>query len=273
MSDANTEYLNYRIPVPNEFSEVFSHFYFAENISGQSITKTLLPSYQTILIFSFGPNAFIHSVENEKIEVDKCIVLGPIKKGFDYSLPPGTKILVANFKDDAFYRFFGSANVAENLPLDPNSLLDENCFTVLRDCISQLNDPLEQVNYILTFCKPYLKERNAIAEQLVELKDSTYNPIKKVADTENQSERSIQLSHKKHLGYSAKEITRYQRFLKAIRMIQNVATKATKDDWFEIIVECGYYDQSQLINDFKHYVNLSPTKYLKLQQEICNPVS
>lgn len=267
------EYINYRIPVTDEFSEVFSHFYFAENISQQSITKTLLPSYQTILIFNLGANAFIHSAENDKIEVDKCIVLGPIKKAFDYSLSPGTRILVANFKDDAFYRFFGSANVAENLPIDPNSLLDENCFTVLRNCISQLSDPLDQVNYILKFCKPYLKKRNVIAEQLVYLKDSPFNPIKKVADAENQSERTIQLNHKKHLGYSAKEITRYQRFLKAIEMIQNIATKATKDNWFEIIDECGYYDQSQLINDFKYYINLSPTKYLKLQRSICNPVS
>lgn len=273
MSNPNKEYLNFRIPVPDEFNEVFSHFYFAENLSGQPIKKTLLPSYQTILIFSFGPNAFIHAFGNEKIAVDKCIVLGPIKKAFDYFLPPGNKILVANFKDDAFYRFFGSANIAENLPLDPNSLLDENCFTVLRDCIAPLNGPSEQVNYILRFCKPYLKDRNAITGQLVKLKDSAYNPIKKLAETENKSERSMQLRHKKHLGYSAKEITRYQRFLKAVEMIQNIAIKAKKNDWFEIIDACGYYDQSQLINDFKYYINLSPTKYLQLQQEICNPVS
>ena len=273
MSGANMEYLNYRIPVPGEFSKVFSHFYFAKNIAEQSITKTLLPSYQTIMIFSFGSKACIHSAENEKIEVDKCIVLGPIKRAFDYSLPSGSAILVANFKDDAFYRFFGSANVAENLPLDPNSLLDKNCFTVLRDCIAGLSEPLDQVNYILAFCRPYLKERNAITEQLVDLKGSAYSPIKKVADTGNQSERAIQLNHKKHLGYSAKEIARYQRFLKAIEMMQDIATKATKNDWFEIIDECGYYDQSQLINDFKYYINLSPTKYLKLQRDICNPVS
>lgn len=272
MSGANIKYVDYRIPVPEEFSEVFSHFYFAENLSGHSVTKKILPSYQTILVFSFGSNSVIHPFQDEKIKVDKCIVLGPIKKSFDYSLPANAKILVANFKNDAFYRFFGTVNVLENLPFNPNSLLDENCFTVLRDCISPLNDPWQQVNYILAFCKPYLKERNAIAEQLVELKDSKYNPIKKVADSEKQSERSIQLSHKKYFGYSAKEIIRYQRFLKAIEIIQNIAIKTTKNDWFEIINKCGYYDQSQLINDFKHYINLSPTKYIKLQQEICNPI-
>jgi len=48
---------------------------------------------------------------------------------------------------------------------------------------------------------------------------------------------------------------------------------ATKEDWFTIIDHLGYYDQSHLINDFKYYLNLSPTKYIKFQQDICDPVN
>ncbi len=267
------EYLNFRIPVPEEFSEVFSHFYFAENTSGQLIRKTLLPSYQTILIFNFGPSVIIHSDNDEAINIEDCVVLGPIKKAFDYSLPTGAKILVANFKDDAFYRFFGSANVAEHLPIDPDSLLDENCFKKLRDSIALLSNPEDQVNHILSICRPFLKERDAVAKQLVYFKDSVYNSVKKVAHAESLSERTIQINHKKHFGYSAKEVTRYQRFLKAVEMIEDIATKAKKEDWFTIIDQCDYYDQSQLINDFKHYINLTPTKYLKFQRYFCNPIS
>ncbi|MFZ0596955.1 MAG: AraC family transcriptional regulator [Flavobacterium sp.] len=32
--------------------------------------------------------------------------------------------------------------------------------------------------------------------------------------------------------------------------------------------QCGYYDQSQLIHDFKYYMNISPTKFLKFQNDI-----
>ncbi|HEY0298211.1 MAG TPA: AraC family transcriptional regulator [Arachidicoccus sp.] len=53
--------------------------------------------------------------------------------------------------------------------------------------------------------------------------------------------------------------------------MQSIASNAKKIDWFDIISECGYYDQSQLIHDFKHYINLSPVKYLSFQQDICNP--
>ncbi|WP_374163631.1 hypothetical protein [Arcticibacter sp. MXS-1] len=151
------ENLNGRIVVPDEFQEVFSHFYFAENRSSATITRTLMPSYQTIMIFSFGINAYIHQNSRDRIEVQKCIVLGPVRKAFEYSLPPTNRILVANFKDDAFYRFFGAAAIADHLPIDPDSLVEENCFTVLWHKLNELVNREDQVRYILDFSRPYLK--------------------------------------------------------------------------------------------------------------------
>jgi AraC-like DNA-binding protein len=270
MTKKEEEYNNFRIAVPTEYKDVFSHFYYAGNTSADTINKTLLPSFQTILIFNFGAKTILYSKQNTEIEIDKCLVIGPIKQAFNYSLPPKSEILVANFKDDAFYRFFGNASVAEHLPINPDDLLDENCFTALWTELNKMIDTNDRINYILEFCKPYLKQRSAIAEQLANFKIESLNPIKSIASQNHQTERNIQLNHKKNLGYTAKEIIRYQRFLKAIELLENIASKSVKTDWFEIISECGYYDQSQLIHDFKYYINLSPTKYLKFQQDICN---
>lgn len=111
-------YEDFRIAVPTDYENVFSHFYFAQNRTKQTITKTLLPSYQTMLIFSFGEKALLKSKNNRQ-----------------------------------------------------------------------------------------------------------------------------------------------------------VPSKMRKEDWFTIINYCGYHDQSHLIKDFKHYLNLSPTKYLSIQQDICNPTT
>lgn len=270
MTEEQEKYNTYRIGVPADFEEVFSHFYFAENKSGKTITKTLVPSYQAILIFSFGANILLRTRQNLQITLDKCLVLGPIKQAFEYSLPQNSEILVANFRDDAFYRFFGKASIAGNLPLSPDEMLDENCFTALWAELNKISDVTNRVNFILDFCKPYLSQRNIIIGQLTNFKGQSLNPIKSIASGNNQTERNIQINHKKHFGYSAKELNRYKRFLKAIELIQGIASKASKTDWFEIINKCGYYDQSQLIHDFKHYINLSPSKYLKFQQDICN---
>jgi hypothetical protein len=87
----NEKYRNFRISVPAEYEEIFTHFYFSENNSDETITKTLLPSFQTILIFDFGVKSILHSKNNNDIEIDRCIVLGPIKQSLEYSLPPNQK--------------------------------------------------------------------------------------------------------------------------------------------------------------------------------------
>ena len=81
------EYNEYRISVPHEFESVFTHFYFAENSSEASVTKTLLPTYQTILLFCFGENATMSTREKTIISIDKCVVFGPVRQAFEYTFP------------------------------------------------------------------------------------------------------------------------------------------------------------------------------------------
>ncbi|MDR6923310.1 AraC family transcriptional regulator [Chryseobacterium sp. 2987] len=263
-----------RIAVPEEFAGVFSHFYFVENPSSVlPVTKTLLPTYQTILLFCFGKSASMQIQEGDLITVDQCIIFGPVRQSFEYILPPGTSILAANFKDDAFFRFFGKIMTEKNRITHPDDLLEENCFTDLWHIISKIQSPEEQVQCILEFCKPYLPEQNATGFLLSSFENNALNPIKTIAGQTGQTERNIQRRQKEQFGYSQKEISRYNRFLKAIILIEACIKNQHQPEWFSIIEQCGYYDQSQLIHDFKHYLNLSPTQYLKFQQNICNPRS
>ncbi|UWX60697.1 helix-turn-helix domain-containing protein [Chryseobacterium oranimense] len=268
MQELHPEYRQLKIPVPKEFESIFTYFYYAENSSPDPVTKTLLPSYQTIMLFCFGENAFMTTQEKNTVEVNKCIVLGPVRQAFDYTLPSGTSILVANFKDDAFYRFFGKAIVTAN-GTHPNEILHDNCFTELWHQMSVFPSPEEKTNHVLEFCKPYLQNQDEIIHLLNHFKDPGLNPIKAIASQTNQSERTIQLKHKTQFGYSSKELIRYNRFLKAITIMEKELLHQRKIEWFNIIDECGYYDQSQLIRDFKHFINLSPSRYLKFQDDIC----
>lgn len=261
---------NYRIAVPSEFESVFSHFYFAENKTDTAITKTLLPSFQTILVFNFGAKGYLKSRNNTILEAEKCLILGPIKQAFDYTLEPNSEILVANFKEDAFYRFFGNALLTHSLPIHPDTLIAENCFANLWEELKIIPNNKQRVDFVLEFCRPYLREQNTITTLLADFKNESLNPIKAIASQTNKTERNIQLSQKKFFGYTIKEVTRYERFLKAVEQIQQNIQKGEKTDWLEIVDNCGYYDQSQLIHDFKYYINLSPTKFLKFQEDICS---
>lgn len=271
MEENEQGYINFSISVPEEFQNVFSHFYFASNTTDQPITKTLYPSFQTIMIFNFGTKAFLISRLDTKLTMDKCLLLGPIKQAFEYTLPVGSEILAANFKDDAFYRFFGNVPLSDHLPFNPDHLLDENCFTHLWHELEKVNDVTEKVTSVLEFCRAYLKPSESNFEPISNFGDenNVQNPVKAIARETNRSERSVQLDYKKFFRYSAKEVQRYNRFLEATELIQTMVTQDIKPDWFEIIGRCGYYDQSQLIHDFRHFINLTPKQYVKFQHDIC----
>ncbi|WP_165045587.1 helix-turn-helix domain-containing protein [Dysgonomonas sp. ZJ709] len=266
MGEDKQGYISSQITIPSEFEDVFTYFYVAENRSDQTVIKTLLPSFQTILIFSFGNTVNLKSKEDSTLAMDKCVVLGPIKRALDYSLSAGSAILVANFKEDAFYRFFGQV-ISLNLAINPDELIGENCFTHLWHSLNKIKSSKDRVDFILDFCRPYLKNREPAFVHFSDTpENNNISPIKAIAQATNKSERMVQLNHKKFYGYTAKEVTRYKRFLLAIELLQ---TKSSDVDWFEIINTCNYYDQSQLIHDFKYYIKLTPTQYLKFQHDIC----
>lgn len=260
-----TLYKSYRIAVPKEFEQVFSHFYIAENQGYEIITKNLLPSFQTILVFNFGATIKLTSYQGKTLYIEQYMVLGPIKKSFEYSIFPASKVLVVNFKDDAFYRFFGVVGLGDTLPVNPHNWPVTNFFSYLWEQLSMAQTDQEQITLILNFCKPYLKTRPASIELLANFENKSQNPIKSVAYHTQQSERTIQQQHKKYFGFTAKEKVRYARFLKTIQYLQN----NTCINWQDVIVEMGYYDQSQLIHDFQYYLHLSPKQYLLFQQDIC----
>ncbi len=256
-----------RVGAPKEFEAVFSHFYSSKNASDKDISKTLLPNFQIIMVFSFGSSVSFGTNHQGQISIEKCMVLGPIKQALTYKLPVGSEIFVAHFKDDAFYRFFGKIIISDQFPVHPDNLVSDNCFTNLWQL---MNGTLSsnRVALLLDFCRPYLKDIEAEFQKFIDFtnENSAVSPIKSIARDTHKSERTIQINHKKYLGYSAKEKGRYQRFIKVLQLLQNTPAKP---NWHDIIGICSYYDQSQLIHDFKHFTGLTPNQYLKFQQAIC----
>ncbi|MBT1706103.1 helix-turn-helix domain-containing protein [Chryseosolibacter indicus] len=271
INEANQYIRSERISVPDEFKDVFSHFYIAENHSLQAVQKTLLPSFQIMLVFNFGPPVIASSSVGNEIVIESCLVVGPIKKTINYTLPPHAELLVANFIGDSFYRFFTTAS-NEFLALHPDLLLGENCFSAVWQCMKDLPSVEQRLHFLLDFSRQYLRQKDDTVEKILsmEYNSSAYSVVKAVANETSLSERSVQLKYKKFLGYTAKEMARYQRFMKAIAFVQSKAVMSENIDWADVVERFGYYDQSQLIHDFQHFVNLSPKNYVALLKDICS---
>jgi AraC-like DNA-binding protein len=68
--------------------------------------------------------------------------------------------------------------------------------------------------------------------------------------------RFIQL-FAREVGMSPKLFCRVRRFQRTLALLQKNTA-----DWSQLVLECGYFDQSHFIRDFRNFSGLQPTQYL-----------
>jgi transcriptional regulator GlxA family with amidase domain len=73
------------------------------------------------------------------------------------------------------------------------------------------------------------------------------------------SRRRLVARFREEVGLPPKAAARMQRFEHA----RSVAGRADRPDWARIAVECGYYDQSHLINDFRAVTGQTPVTFFQ----------
>jgi AraC-like DNA-binding protein len=71
------------------------------------------------------------------------------------------------------------------------------------------------------------------------------------------SRRHLTRKFKERIGITPKQLCRNIRFKKVYRLIET----APDCNWADVALTCGYYDQSHLINEFKHFTGISPDAY------------
>ncbi len=73
---------------------------------------------------------------------------------------------------------------------------------------------------------------------------------------------------RKHVGITPKSYLKIMRFQKAVNEIE----AAPLIDWAGLSQECGFYDQSHFINDFKLFSGFTPQDYASKKTTYLNYV-
>jgi len=87
--------------------------------------------------------------------------------------------------------------------------------------------------------------------------------IRDVARDAGLSQRRFLQIFAREVGMPPKLFCRVLRFRRALETVRQTAAP----DWGRVAVDCGYYDQSHLIHDFRFFSNLSPTEYVRQWSE------
>ena len=248
-------------------------------------THTLWPTFQVTLFFNLGSGAveLWPAGPGGVVPVQRLVgagVLGPLKTAWQYRLSGGARVLVVNFTLAGFYRLFRVPVDRLGAGLtDPDDLPGQASFAALGGRLRALPGLPRLGQALAAFCRPYLRPAEAPqAELLARLPVLAHqphlDPARAIAAASQLSARAVQLRFRKYLGFSAKEVARFLRLRRVLASLAQRPAAAEKPDWFALLDQHGYYDQSHLIHDFTHFLHQSPsevTRQLLTDESLCLP--
>jgi len=87
--------------------------------------------------------------------------------------------------------------------------------------------------------------------------------VRAVAREAGLSQRRFIQVFAREVGVSPKLFCRIRRFRSVLDTVRHTAAPV----WGRVAVDCGYYDQSHLIHDFRFFANLCPTEFVRRRSD------
>lgn len=221
-------------------------------------------------INSFGSN-------NDSSYKDQAVVTGQISSFFDVFPQGKIRLITIVFKPFGAKPFFDfpifeiQNNIIPIKDINNKEWLDlENR---LGDCVDNKSIVSCLENNLLkkleknTLFNSYFSinnERIMLAINRIDDSKGTIN-IKDLSSLACLSDKQFNRIFADYVGMNPKNFLRIIRYQSVLLKLQNSNIKATKAvDFLDLVYDCGYYDQSHLINNFKEFTGYTPKEYIKL---------
>ncbi|MDD4529421.1 MAG: helix-turn-helix transcriptional regulator [Bacteroidales bacterium] len=221
-------------------------------------------------INSFGSN-------NDSSYKDQAVVTGQISSFFDVVPQGKIRLITIVFKPFGAKPFFDfpifeiQNNIIPIKDINNKEWLDlENR---LGDCVDNKsivscleNNLLKKLekNTLFNSYSSINNERIMLAINRIDDSKGTIN-IKGLSSLACLSDKQFNRIFADYVGMNPKNFLRIIRYQSFLLKLQNSNIKATKAvDFLDLVYDCGYYDQSHLINNFKEFTGYTPKEYIKL---------
>ncbi|WP_160714249.1 helix-turn-helix domain-containing protein [Chitinophaga solisilvae] len=269
-----TSQINRHFEAPPALEDAVRHFYVIQTSAGfEREVARLSPNFDMLLLLNFGASLHI-SFAGEPVggePLKDVAVLGPLKRMLNYEIQPGTDLIVTVFTLDGFYRLFRTP--VENIPAeqltDPATLHTTPWIKELWQILHNTSRLEDRIAILSNYITAYLQESETGTQPLLQgvpyFGNPAVQPVKAIARDAQLTERSIQLRFRKYTGSSPKELLRFIRFKQVLQRLQDNPSPAP--DWYDIILDFGYHDQSHLIKDFQHYLGATPQQFVQQIQK------
>jgi AraC-like DNA-binding protein len=255
-------------------NQFIKSFFYYTGFEPQHEIDRLLPDGNVQLIFDLTeyPKYIYDNYSLKEIQSCKKVWFSGFRTE-PITIPSGkeSEMLIVQFEKGKAYPF-----LSEPMHALTNYVIDAEL--VLKKDILDLRDQLKEVPYIETkflFLENYLLKQygnglhdNPFVDFMISEISSAPNMsrLQQLSEKTGYSQKHVIHIFKNLVGVTPKSFLRITRFQKAVFEIEN----QRQVNWTSLAFDCGYYDQSHFIADFKNFSGFTPVQYLEHKRYFLN---
>jgi AraC-like DNA-binding protein len=200
------------------------------------------------------------------------LLCGPQSESFVIDTSSPAAIIGVHFKPGGAFPFFkppAGELLNARLPLDA---LWAGRAEELRERLLEAPTPVDRFQTLERFLLAQLVRPLARDAAVVFATGAFQNAqplsVSDVVERTGWSQRRFIELFRDEVGLTPKLFCRVARFQQVVRRVH----RQREVDWAGVAVDCGYYDQAHLINDFQAFSGFSPVTYLRIHSAHLNHV-
>ena len=253
MEDYNIVYPSYML------RPYVKHYWHLKTVGDSATLARTVPTGMMSLIFHRGNRLL--SVNDMKLQ-PRAFLGGQEKTFADLQYDGQIDMLVVVFRPAGVRAFFSlPLNKTAGLRLSAEEMEDKQLLQLENALISTEEEDLsiQLIEQFLMKRLTHLSSHNLKRiNTTIRLIESGESDISRLADAACLSTKQFSRVFSEHTGVNPKEFSRTRRFQRALHLLK----KNPHTSFTALAYECGYYDQSHMIKEFKSYSGYTPTEYL-----------
>ena len=247
------------------------HYYIFESDADVEFEDTVFPSGDMEVIFNLGEGRWESLVDDKFCKTPPIELWGQLTKPLAIrSKGRHTMLGIRFLTHSAAYFFNDEMEVFNDQVADLCDIIG-NPVRVLHSQLLETTELMERIDLLERFLIKRLEGAgkksfriDKVANILMSIKkDSTENSISNIASRHGITPRYLHKLIYRHTGLSPKLFNKINRFQLSLRLIAE-----NEQSFTAIAYDCGYFDQSHFIRDFKSFTGITPSAYLERKSPV-----
>lgn len=240
-------------------------FHYEQFVPDHSIER-LVPTGHVFILFELD-DIERHTFDNDTLlpnaSYSKAFVSGMHRNYISISAHENSEMLAVQFKPYGSYPFLHEkTDLINELVVPAHEIVGDELYQLRQEMINSASTD-EKFQLVDNWLQKRFDEQMTPPEDIVQfvsqLQAEPVEGLNELIEAYPASQKKLIEEFKKYVGLTPKYYQRILRFNDLLKRLQN------KDEvsWTEIAHDCGYFDQSHFIKEFKHFSGFNPREYIR----------